>query len=216
MDTTTARRSVLDRTRSPGAVVGVALAALVMTGCGGADEPTLEATPTPTATAAGPTGTPTGDDATTGPRPTPFVANTEEDTGEPAGPGQVALTDIEVTSHEGFERVTFHITGEGRAGWRVGYTDDPRSQGTGDPVDVAGGAVLSVVITNTGYPPDVEVTPLSVAPTLPDDLTAVRDLVSDSLFEGQHLLFVGVDRRAPFRVRRLDDPHRIVLEIITG
>lgn len=197
-------------------MVGVVLAALVLTACGGADEPTLDATPTSTPTTAAPTGTAGPDGTTTGPRPTPFAANTEEDTGEPGGPGQVALTDIEVTGHEGFERVTFHIRGNGRAGWRVGYTDDPRSQGTGDPVEVTGGAVLSVVITNTGYPPDVGATPLSVAPTLPDDLTTVRDLVSDTLFEGQHLLFVGVDRRAPFRVRRLDDPQRVVLEIIRG
>lgn len=191
----------------------VTLLVLLLTGCGGDDDPAVETTagdlsPSPTATEAAPSPSPPATPAA------PFPADTEEDTGEPAGAGQIVVADVQVSGHDGFDRVTFTIQGDGTAGWEARYTDDPRSQGTGDPVAVTGEAVLEMVITNAGFPDDVGADLFGDDPALPDGLRAVRDVVNDTFFEGRHLFFVGVDGRNAFRVRRLDDPQRVVLEIV--
>lgn len=202
--------------RVPGRLaVGAVLTLLVLllAGCGGGDDPAVETTagdtsPSPTATEAEPSPGPPATPAA------PFPADTEEDTGEPGGAEQIVVADVQVSAHDGFDRVTFTIQGDGTAGWETRYTDDPRSQGTGDPVAVTGEAVLEMVITNAGLPDDVGADLFGDDPALPDGLGAVQDVVNDTFFEGRHLFFVGVDGRNAFRVRRLDDPQRVVLEIV--
>jgi hypothetical protein len=45
------------------------------------------------------------------------------------------------------------------------------------------------------------------------DTEAVTEVVLDSTFEGQTVLFVGSRLEAPFRVYLLTDPVRVVLEL---
>ena len=49
-------------------------------------------------------------------------------------------------------RRVLEVGGEGRPGWDVRYVDEASSQGSGDPVEVAGGAVLQLTMTGAGYP----------------------------------------------------------------
>ena len=68
-----------------------------------------------------------------------------------------ALVDARTGRHDCFDRVVFELGGIGTPGWQVAYVDRPTSQGSGDPVDVAGHAVLQVTITGAGYPYDTGV-----------------------------------------------------------
>jgi hypothetical protein len=129
----------------------------------------------------------------------------------------VTLTDVRLGAHEGFDRIVFEVAGGGEAGWRVAYTDDPRAQGSGAPVAVPGDAVLGITLTNIALPGDApaEATPWNGR----DDQTiagaAVLDtLVEDSLFEGHHTFFAGLDARRPFAVGLLSAPQRIVVDVL--
>ncbi|WP_346622883.1 hypothetical protein [Blastococcus montanus] len=129
----------------------------------------------------------------------------------------VALTDVRLGAHEGFDRIVFEVAGEGEAGWRVGYTDDPRAQGSGAPVEVPGEAVLGITLTNLALPGDA---PEGVQPwDGPDQqeiagATVLDTLVEDTLFEGHYTFFAGVDRERPFAVGALTSPQRIVVDIL--
>lgn len=195
-------------------VAAVVLLAALLAACGGdtgGREPTVTGTPaSPTATTAP---TPTTDATTTSDTaPTPFPADTEPDTGE-ASAGPIAVTEVRVGAHESFDRVVFTIEGDGEAGWQVRYVDQARSQGSGSEVALEGGAVLEVVITNTAYPMDAPATPFTGERVDTGALTTIRDLVNDNIFEGRHVFFVGTEQRTPFRVFRLEDPQRVVLDV---
>jgi hypothetical protein len=66
----------------------------------------------------------------------------------------LGLVDVRTGRHDGFDRVVLELAGQGTVGWRVAYTDDPRYQGSGNPVDVEGSAVLHVLLDGLGYPGD--------------------------------------------------------------
>ena len=72
-------------------------------------------------------------------------------------------------------------------------------------------------ISGVALPPDL---PAGVEP-FTDDVTgpadgAVVEVVHDSIFEGYHLFFVGLDAEAPYVVARLVDPQRLVIDLHHG
>jgi hypothetical protein len=134
--------------------------------------------------------------------------------------GLIAVVDVRVATHDGFDRLVFETAGDrsGRPGWMIAYTDVASSQGSGDPVAVGGGAVLSVSLTNIAIPYDL---PAGVEPWAVRRLTGpsggiIVEVVDDGIFEGYHAFFVGVDRERPFLVQRLSDPERVVIDIFHG
>lgn len=132
---------------------------------------------------------------------------------EPSG-GPLTVTAVRVARQEGFDRVVLELAGKtaGVPGWQVAYERDPRRDGSGEPVDVAGAAVLVVRVLGAGYPFDTgqqEASSVSV----PGDTEVVRDMVLGSVFEGTYEAFIGVSQEAPFRVTRLTGPTRVVVDI---
>jgi hypothetical protein len=126
----------------------------------------------------------------------------------------VTVTDLRIGRHDGFDRVVFETGGTGTPGWDVRYVDQATSQGSGDPVDVAGDAVLQVSITGAGYPFETGAeeysgpSPLAVAGT-----EVVREVVFDATYEGTTVAFVGTTAQTPFRVYALENPGRVVVEV---
>lgn len=183
-------------------------------------DPTPVATPDATSPATdtpAPTHEPTAPPTQPTPLPSaaatpPFQAGTRPDTADGQGM-PVTLTDIRVGHHDGFDRVVFDLGGSGRAGWTASYVDTARSQGSGDPVEVAGAAIIEVVLTNTGYPDDTGVEAYA-GPRRLGGASVVREVAFDSLYEGQTQLFVGVSGELPFRVYALDG--RVVLEVASS
>ncbi|MEX5720745.1 AMIN-like domain-containing (lipo)protein [Geodermatophilus maliterrae] len=155
---------------------------------------------------------PAGDDGGTG--APAFPANTEPDTAEASSDARVTVADIRTGRHDGFDRVVFEVDGTGTPGWDVRYVDAASSQGSGEPVDVAGDAVLQVTVTGAGYPYDTGVEEYAGPDPLPGQGTAtVTEVAFDATFEGTTVAFVGTRAQAPFRVYLLEDPSRIVVEV---
>lgn len=175
----------------------------------GQSEPATPATPSAPAPTT-PPASPTPDSPDNDSEGPPFTADPSPDSGNGLGP-LVTLTDVRTGTHEGFDRVVFDLGGGGRAGWFVRYVDEARAQGSGDPVDVAGGAVLQVDLSHTGYPEDTGVA-FYDGPRRLDGATVVAEIVLTGMYEGQTQLFFGVSEERPFRVHALEG--RVILDIL--
>jgi hypothetical protein len=191
---------------------------LVLVGCAGDAEPaSSSATLTPeVSSGAGQSAAASeGDTVDGGATDVPaFPGNAEPDTAEASADARVTVRDIRIGSHDGFDRVVLEVGGEGTPGWDVRYVDQPSSQGKGDPVEVAGDAVLQVTLTGAGYPYDTGVEEYSAAaPLSVPDTGTVTEVVFDATYEGTTVAFVGTKTQAPFRVYLLDSPTRVVLEV---
>lgn len=155
-----------------------------------------------------------GDDATV--EPLAGEPSTEDVAADPQR-GSLAVTEVRVGSHEGFDRLVLELDGEGSAGWYVGYAPDGQAtaQGSGEPIDVAGDAVLEVAIRGVAYPGDL---PEGIQPWDGQRLDGpeggvIVEVVEDTLFEGLHTFPVGTTGEQPFLVERFQDPQRVVIDI---
>ena len=211
--------------RPRAALPGVLAIALLATGCGGGGEDGGNDASGATTSAPASSPATSSDDGTDdagggdtdddgGGAAAPFPANTDPDTGEASGDALVTVTDIRVGRHDGFDRVVFETDGTGTPGWRVEYVDAARSQGSGADIALDGDAVLQVTLTGVGYPFDTGVEEYSGPDRIAAGTGAVTEVVWDSTFEGTSVAFVGVDEETPFRVRLMEDPARVVLEVV--
>jgi hypothetical protein len=195
--------------------------ALLLSGCGVQDEPAAAASTTGSNASddgGAAASTTTAEDAESGADGSsttpPFPADTSADTGEASADALVTVTDIRIGRHDGFDRVVLDVEGTGTPGWDVRYVDQASSQGSGDPVEVAGEAVLQVTVTGAGYPFDTGVDeyaqsgPLSAAGT-----EVVTEVVFDATYEGTTVAFIGTAAEAPFRVQLLENPTRVVVDV---
>jgi len=210
------------------ALPGLLVLAVVLPGCGGdGDDGAAPATSTAASPSAADSGSPSSgaSDDDSGEAPpdseddgggssTPFTANTDPDTGEATGDGPATVTDIRIGGHEGFDRVVFEADGGGVPGWDVRYVGGARSQGKGEDIELAGGAVLQVSLTGVGLPFETGIEEYSGPDRLSSrEAAVVTEVVWDSTFEGISTAFVGVSEETPFRVYSLEDPARVVLEV---
>jgi hypothetical protein len=142
-----------------------------------------------------------------------FPADAEPDTGEASADARVTVSDIRIGAHDGFDRIVFEVGGAGTPGWDVRYVEAASSQGSGDPVDVAGDAVLQVTLTGAGYPYDTGVEEYVRGPLTSASTTVVGEVVWDATFEGTSVAFVGTTGEYPFRVYTLANPTRLVVDV---
>jgi hypothetical protein len=207
------------RIRSSAVLLACLLSAGLLAGCGEDDEPSTASSATTTApSAAGGTTTPVaeggdteGDGAAEAPA---FPGNTEPDTEQASSDSLVTVTDIRLGRHDGFDRVVFEVDGTGTPGWDVRYVDDAFSQGSGEPVEVDGDAILQVTLSGVGYPFDTGVEEWSGPDPLSSEETrVVTEVAWDATFEGTSVAFVGTSAEVPFRVYSLSDPTRVVVEV---
>jgi hypothetical protein len=185
------------------AVLAAALGVVAL-GCGGSDDESGASTSSPT---------PTTEPTTTG---EVFEGGTEPITA-PAEISETALLErVAVAGHEGYDRVVFQFR-NGLPGYRVEYAEPPlREDGSGNVVDLEGNAFLVVRMEPaSGF--DLSVPEGKLIYTGPrriagDGTTMVRELVRTGDFEAVLTWAVGLEARVPFRVLRLDDPARLVVD----
>jgi hypothetical protein len=197
-------------------VTGVVLALAVVTGCAESDDPTVGGpSPLPTTSA---TSTVAGSPSPTATAAVcakpPFTATTARDT-EAATGSILGLVRARASAQACYDRVVFDLRGRaaGAPGWRVEYVTKPTSDGSGNPVAVNGPAYLQVLITNTGYPDDTGVAEPAVKRFTPTGTSKVREVVLDGVFEGQYTAYIGISAKLPFRVFRLSNPARVVVDV---
>lgn len=165
-------------------------------------------------------------------------ARTDEDTcsdsrgwgtgGKEAAPYTVdALYLVRAGQHDCFDRVVLDINGPTEVGYVVGYVPVVTADGSGQPIPVAGGAALQVVVRapaqgfdDSGHQPgkvlagtgDAFYTSGQLA-----DWQSLREIRFAGFFEGQCTLAVGVSEKLPFRVftqlDRTDQVRRLVIDI---
>lgn len=194
--------------------------ALVLAGC--ADDPEAPEDPDPPDVDEQDSAAPQDGDGTEPAAVEPLSGDpTTADREEEGEPGRLAVTDVEVAQHDSFDRVVFHIEGEGTPGWFLRYEDEAISDPSDEPLDVAGGTFLRVAIRNVALPPDLpealeERVWDAERVTTPDDAGVIREVVGDGIFEGQHGFVLGIDRMRPYLVERVeegDGEYRVVLDV---
>ena len=121
----------------------------------------------------------------------------------------LALTGIRAATHEGFTRVVLEFSGEGTPGvWRGAWTDEAVEQGRGLPIQVAGEAVLDLIIDGT---------PMTATENPYPGGTHARaadlDVVSDGTFEDNTHVVIGAPTTRQFQIGFLSDPVRMVIDI---
>ena len=188
-------------------------ACLLATACG--DDPELRDTganarPSPSAVATTAAAAPSPSPSPTTPA---FAGGTARVEQESTG-GPLSVVAVRAARQDGYDRVVFELDGReaGTPGWTVEYVDDPRRDGSGEPVEVKGDKTLVVLIRGTGYPFDTGVEEAEEA-AVSGDVEVVQDVVLGSVFEGVYEAFIGLSAERPFKVFRLSDPARLVVDI---
>lgn len=204
---------------------------LLAGGCGTDDTDTTTTTaPAITTTTAADTTTTEGDGTTTttaaGDESADPVGPASRDTVEGGGfPSTVGATallvDIRAARHDGFERIVFEFEGDDPPGYRVGYLDPPvREDFSGNPVELAGDAFLEVrVVPGAGFDPmsdDARQTYTGPLRFSPDGTEFVEELVRIGDFEAHLTWVAGLSGRVPFAVEVLEDPIRLVVDVVPG
>lgn len=187
-------------------VLLMTVAALLLGGCGGKDdEPPVTTATTTTVTTTTP---PVLEGAST----TPVVwSSSITET--------ALLRGVRAASHEGYDRVVFEFR-NGVPGYDVRYLEPPiLADGSGAEVRVAGGAALVVRMEpaldadlTQESAPATYTGPTRFSPSTP----VVVELVRTGGFEAVLTWAVGVEEERPFRVTRLEDPARIVIDVSSG
>lgn len=222
------RRSQLARVLAVAAV-----SAMVTAGChGGNTQPSATPTgsspsatmQTATSSAASPSATASAAPAATSTQvplpandpanPPPFPADTAPDTSAASVGAFLSPVNLRFGVHDGYDRVVLDLEGTGQPGWVSQYVDEPRAEGSGSVVTLAGTAYLQTTVKGVTYPTEVGAKPY-VGPQRfsPASGGVVKEVVYGDVFEGQAEVYIGLSSKQPFRVFLLESPTRIVIDI---
>ena len=134
------------------------------------------------------------------------------------------ITNARTGRHDCWDRLVIDLASQPAPGYFVYYVDQYGAEGSGDPLPVAGGAILKVVPQAPTYDLSGQTTvPWSVGTHIvsPSQFTAegyrtFRGLRFGGSFEGQSSFGLGVRARLPFRVFTLAGPgagSRLVIDV---
>ena len=163
------------------------------------------------------TSTPTPGSPTTAGGPGPLDdATAEPKQGTAEGDATALLVDVRVGAHEGFDRVVFEFRDDDVPGYEVAYVEPPITEdGSGEEVDVAGDAFLSVRMEPAS---GVDLSGESfeetyTGPERLDGAGSLAEVVRTGDFEAVLNWVIGTDGEQPFTVRVFDDPVRLVVDV---
>lgn len=141
------------------------------------------------------------------------TADSAAKTQRPSEPAQLAVAGVRVGNHDGFDRVVVDLAGHGDPGWFVDYTPTPMQSTVGKALAVSGNAFLSINVDGTVYPFE-----LGMGSEVPVDSPGatgnVIDVVNGGTYEGRSQIVVGLRSEAPYSVQVLEDPKRLVVDIV--
>lgn len=119
---------------------------------------------------------------------------------------RAVLVQVPSGRHPGFERVVFRFS-RATPAWRVEYVAQPVRDGSGDPFSMLGARYLQIAMQPSRSPAfSFRWAHTPLFPTL-------RQVRSAGDFEGVVTMVAGLSKRAPFRVFRLSNPPRLVVDV---
>ena len=135
------------------------------------------------------------------------------------GTGTALLRTVRVGRNPGFERIVFEFVGSSMPGYRIQWVDGPiLSDGSGEPVAVDGEAYLEMVMQPASGV-DLSAPQFTIVYEGPDRVPVagqtelITDLVRTGDFEAVLSWVAGTTERVPFRVLRLSNPTRLVVDL---
>ena len=134
-------------------------------------------------------------------------------TQRPSVPSRLAVVGVRVGAHEGFDRVVVDLEGDGDPGWFVDYTSTPMQETVGQPLQVAGNFFLNINVDGTVYPFELG-KDNNVPVTMAGDTGNVIDVISAGTYEGRSQIVVGLRSELPYSVQVLENPKRVVVDIV--
>lgn len=144
----------------------------------------------------------------------PFVADLKPDTSDASAGALLSPVNVRFAVHDGYDRIVLDMVGTGQPGWVSEYDDNPRMEGSGEPVDLAGAASLVTHIKGILLPTEPGASAYVGSTRFqPKSAGVVEEVVVGSIFEGQFEVYVGLSSPQPFRVFLLEDPTRLVIDI---
>lgn len=126
------------------------------------------------------------------------------------------IVNVRGGQHTCFDRMVIDFRGKASP-YTVRYVSAVHQDGSGAVVPLRGGAFLQIVAKSATY--DVNTGAPTYRPANPKELVNVsgwrtfRQIADAGSFEGQTTFGLGVRARLPFRVFRLSDPGRIVIDV---
>lgn len=155
--------------------------------------------------------TPGGDSTSTHAGVTPSGdADTTMKTLRPEAPATLIVNDVRVGTHEGYDRVTFELDGEGEPGWFIDYTERPSQQGSGHPIEYRGATALNVNLDGMVYPFDLGVADPQIGTV--EGAGAITEVISAGTFEGRSQFLIGMQDQLPYTVQVFEEPQRVVID----
>ena len=144
----------------------------------------------------------------------PFAANRKPDTQKASNSARLSPLDMRLAVHKGFDRIVLDMVGVGAPGWHGQYVTKPAHAGSGDPVSIRGKSTLQVSVRGVVYPTEPGAAAYKGLDRVqPRDGGIVEEVVYGYIFEGQLELYVGLKSEQPFRVFRLANPARVVIDV---
>jgi len=194
----------------------IALALVALAGCGDDNKDSTTPTGPPQATAAATAAETPAVTASAGTPGETFEgggrAPVEGTLGEQATPPPLAtLVDVRAAEHNGFDRIVFEFQ-DNAPDFRVEYVPQAILCGSGQPVTVTGAAVLQVRFTAAAAHND-QATPTVNTFELTPNLPAILRALQTCDFEGEVTWQVGLTAESDFKVTKLEDAARLVVDI---
>jgi hypothetical protein len=127
----------------------------------------------------------------------------------------LVITDVTISAHDGFDRVTFALDDDAPAGWNVLDVDEALAHGSGQAVEVDGDGILEVFLTGMALPSDSDETP-SETGRVELGGAGVVEVLDQGVYERRHQFFIGTTGPVSFTVERESEPQRIHLDVEHG
>ncbi|MER6175409.1 hypothetical protein [Streptosporangium sp. NPDC001681] len=179
----------------------------LLAGCGSDTQTAPPSSGAPATTTADPAVTPTSTPA--GPRPPTSTKEIEVERTTVASP---AVTGARFGRHQGFDRVVIDLNGE-VPGYTVRWVPELVQDGSGDRIDVKGGAYLQLTMSPAIAHTEAGKPTWTGGPIFQAQLGNVQSVVKTGDFEGVVSVGIVLDRRAPFRVLEQKNPNRLVIDV---
>lgn len=137
---------------------------------------------------------------------------TDPVTSESSPDGVVTLTEVRTAEHPDFDRFVVQLDGAGLPGYSLGYVEGASRCGSGEPVDLDGGAMLVLRLEPARAHDDLG-NPTVAARSWDLAMPSITEAALICDFEAVTEFALGVVQEERYRLTTLTDPTRIVLDI---